>query len=180
MVLLAALFWGVGGYLAHLYPDRFHTYGHVLAVPAAVLAIGVAVVLVLTAAGGRLAALVALCATMAVTWVSVLTWAVPVVEAEKPMKPLALEIRAALGPGDRIIGYRFDIYSSLIYYTDHHVDWIDDPAGLRAAVCAPGRVFVVGDQDVLARAPLPAVLSRFDERGGVVVLVKPGSARCAP
>jgi len=180
VVLLAALFWAVGGYLAHLYPDRFHTYGHVLAVPAAVLAIGVAVVLALTAAGGRLAALVALCATMAVTWLSVLTWAMPVVEAEKPMKPLALEIRAALGPGDRIIGYRFDIYSSLIYYTDHHVDWIDDPAVLRAAVCAPGRVFVVGSQDELARAPLPAVLSRFDERGGVLVLVKPGGAQCAP
>ncbi|HYM71126.1 MAG TPA: glycosyltransferase family 39 protein [bacterium] len=180
VVLLGALFWGIGGYLAQLYPARFHALGHLLVAPAVALAAGVALVLVLTVTGARLAALLAMCAAMAATWLSVVTWVVPVVEAEKPMKPLALEIHAALRPGDRIVGYRFDIYSSLIYYTDHHVDWIDDPAALRAAVCAPGRVFVVSHLDDLARVRLPPVVSRFAARGGVVAVVKPAAARCAP
>jgi 4-amino-4-deoxy-L-arabinose transferase-like glycosyltransferase len=180
VVLLAALYWGIGGYLAHLYPARFHAYGRVLAVPAAALALGVGCVIVLAAAGDRLAALVALCTTMAVTWMGVLTGVAPVIEAEKPMKPLALEIRDALAPGDRIIGYRFDIYSSLIYYTDHHVDWISDPRELRAAVCEPGRVFLVGEDVALAQAGLPNVFTRFGERQGVLVMLKPANARCAP
>lgn len=180
VVLLAALYWGVGGYLAHLYPARFHAYGRVLALPAAALALGVACAIVFAAAGDRLATLVALCATMAVTWMGVLAGVAPVVEAEKPMKPLALEIRDALAPGDRIIGYRFDIYSSLIYYTDHHVDWISAPGALRAAVCEPGRVFLVGEDDALAQARLPNVFTRFDERQGVLVMLKPADARCAP
>lgn len=179
VVLLGALLWGVGGYLGHLYPQRFHAVGHVLIWPAAALVAGVALVLVLWAAGARLAALAALCAAMAVTWLSVVAWITPVVEAEKPMKPLALEIRTALRPGDRIIGYRFDIYSSLIYYTDHHVDWVDDPTALRGAVCAPGRVFVVSHEDELTRVALPGT-RRFAERGGVLVLLKPAEARCVP
>jgi len=187
VALLGALFWGVGGYLAHLYPERFHAFGHVLVAPAAVLAVGVVLVVALVAFRARPAALGVLCATMAVTWFCVLTWTLPVVEAEKPMRPLALAIRADLRPGDRIVGYRLDIYSSLIYYTDHHVDWINDPADLRRAVCAPGRVFVVitqHDRAEVERAGAfgtrPADLRPLAERGGVEVLLRAGSGSCGP
>ncbi len=179
VVLLGGVCWGVAGYLARLYPDRFHALGHVLIWPAAALAAGVAAVGVLWAWGAWRAAPVALCAAMALTWLGVIAGIAPVVDAAKPMKPLALQIRGALTPGDRIVGYRFDIYASLIYYTGHHVDWIDDPGALRAAVCAPGRVFVVGDAGELARVPLPGTRV-FAERGGVRILVKPAGERCGP
>ncbi len=182
VALVAVLYVGIGGYLAGLYPDAFRALGHILFPPAAALAVGVGLVIALAAARRRLAALVMLCLAMAVTWLGVLTWVVPVVEAQKPMKPLALEIRSALRPGDRIVGYRLSIYSSLIFYTGHHVDWMETPAALRRAVCAPGRVFVVGARPDLdsARSTLPGGLSLFADRVGTVVLLKPGGLRCAP
>ncbi len=182
VALVAALFLGVRGYLAGLYPDVYRTYAHVLLVPAAALAAGVALVLLLAAARRRLAAFAALCAAVAVAWLGVLIWVVPVVEAHKPMKPLALAIRRVLAPGDRIVGYRMDIAASLIYYTDHPVDWIGAPEDLRRAVCAPGRVFlVITDKEWDAtRTALPAGLRPLAAREGRDVLVKPASVRCSP
>jgi 4-amino-4-deoxy-L-arabinose transferase-like glycosyltransferase len=180
VLLLAALSFGVAGYLNRLYPAQFRALGHVLLLPVAVLAAGVAYAFVLAAARRPLGAFVALCCAMAATWVGILTWTMPVVEAEKPMKPLALAIAASLRPGDRIIGYRLSIYSSLIYYTDHPVEWVEDAGDLRAAVCRPGRAFVVASaadwQEVQRDVP---VRSRpFAARGGILVLLKPSSASC--
>jgi 4-amino-4-deoxy-L-arabinose transferase-like glycosyltransferase len=198
LVLLAILCLGIDRYLSGLYPGQFRSLGHVLLVPAAALGGGVCLAVLLSVRRRPLGAFAALCAAMAVTWLAVLTWVVPVVEAQKPMKPLALEIRGALRPGDRIAGYRLDIDSSLIFYTDHHVDWVNDAAALRREMCAPGRVFLViarGDeasvrgmlaQERLALLPqsrsalLPAGLRLFAERGGVDVLLKPATARCSP
>ena len=119
---------------------------------------------------------------MAVTWLGVLTWVIPVVEAQKPMKPLAVAIRAALRPGDRIVGYRMSIYSSLIFYTDHPVEWVDTPADLHQAVCNPGRVFVVLTRQAAAAnvGVLPGDLKPTAERGETVLLEKPASVRCPP
>lgn len=180
--LIAALSVGIAGYLRRLYPDPFHTFGHVLVVPAAAFAIGGFAVLVITAGFHRpLVGFVALCATMAVTWVGVLAAVVPVVEAQKPMKPLALAIRSALQPGDRIVGYRLSIYSSLIFYTDHPVEWVDAPDALRQAVCGPGRVFVVITSQgwEAVRRILRVPLELYAERGGTRVFLKPNQKACS-
>jgi len=180
-LLLAVFYAGVAGYLSGLYPGPFRTLGRVLLVPAGILAAGICMVIVLAAFGRRLAAFVALCAAMALTWLSVLTWIVPVVEAQKPMKPLALAVRSALQPGDRIVGYRLSIYSSLIFYTDHRVEWVETPGELRGAVCAPGRVFVVITQQELGsvQGALPGTLHSFAGRLGTDVLLKPDGPQCA-
>jgi hypothetical protein len=97
------------------------------------------------------------------------------------MKPLALAIKQELRPDDWIVGYRMSVVSSLIYYTDHHVDWVDDPGTLQRMVCAPGRVFLViarPDHESLD-GQLPGGLRRFADRGGTDVLLKPVSVRCA-
>jgi 4-amino-4-deoxy-L-arabinose transferase-like glycosyltransferase len=180
--LMAALYLGVRGYLVGLYPDAYRTYAHILFIPAAALAAGVGVVLILAAVRWRLAAFAALCVTAAVSWLAVLTWVVPVVEAQKPMKPLGLTILSALRPGDRIVGYRMDIAASLIYYTDHNVEWVYTPGDLRRTVCAPGRVFLVitGKEWEAVVAALPGGFRPLAEREGTDVLVKPASVRCPP
>jgi hypothetical protein len=93
---------------------------------------------------------------------------------------VALAIKPALRPGDRIVGYRMDILTSLIYYTGHPVEWVEDPRRLRAAVCAPGRAFIVITEDQRAAlAWLTTPLSPFASALDTVVLLKPSSLRCA-
>ena len=182
VALIAALFIGVRGYLVGLYPDAYRTYAHILFIPAVALVAGVGLVLVLAAIRRRLAAFAALCVTAAVAWLAALTWVVPVVEAQKPMKPLGLTILSALRPGDRIVGYRMDIAASLIYYTNHNVEWVYTPGDLRRTVCAPGRLFlVITAKEWNAVLPaLPAGLRPLVERDGTDVLVKPSSLSCLP
>lgn len=179
-LLLAALYVGVGSYLSRLYPAQFREWGHVLLVPAASLALGVAVAAGLALLRRPLGVFVALWGAMAATWLGILTWTLPVVEAQKPVKPLALAIASALRPGDRIVGYRLSLYSSLIYYTDHRVDWVESPPALRSAVCAPGRAFVVAShaQWEGVRSLLPVRLVPFASRAGVLVFLKPADAAC--
>lgn len=181
-VLLTAFYAGIGGYLRNLYPREFHELGHILVGPAIVMAAGVALVIGLVIARRPLAAAVALCAAVAVAWLGVLTWILPVIEAQKPMKPLATAIHAVLQPGDRIVGYRMSIYSSLIYYTDHPVEWVDTPADLRRAVCNPGRVFVVLTEQAAAAnvGVLPRDIRPFAGYGQTLVLEKRAAAVCAP
>jgi len=181
VALVAVLYAGIGWYLAGRYPGPFHSLGHVLLPPAAALGAGVCLTVLLAAARRPFGALAALCAAMAATWLGVVTWIVPVVDAAKPMKPLALAIRGALEPGDRIVGYRLSLYSSLIFYTDHHVEWVETPSALRRAICAPGRVFlVITEQDeAAARAVLPAGLRPLAVRGSTTVLLKPAGVTCA-
>lgn len=181
MGLITGLYVGIAWYLGRLHPGPFQIFGHILILPAAELAAGAILVIVLTSGFRRpLAGFITLCVAMAVTWTGVLTGIVPVVEAQKPMKPLALAIRSVLRPGDRIVGYRLSIYSSLIFYTHHPVEWVDTPADLRREVCRPGRVFVVltqGERDAV-RGALPANVRPFAGRSRVTVFEKPASARC--
>ncbi len=180
LVLLAALYAGIAGYLGDRFPGPYRDLGHVLLVPAGALAVGALLALLLAARRRSIAAFVALCVTMAVTWIGVLTWVMPVVEAYKPMKPLALAVKAEVRPEDRIVGYRMSILSSLIFYTGHHVDWVDSPEEVHRALCAPGRVFLVATRLDLEslRGVLPEGLRPFADHAGTAVVVKPAPIRC--
>jgi 4-amino-4-deoxy-L-arabinose transferase-like glycosyltransferase len=180
LVLIAALFAGIAGYLRGTFPDPYRAVGHLLVPPAGALLLGAFLALLLAWKRRTLPAFVTVCVTMAVAWTAVLTWVMPVVEVYKPMKPLALAIKRDLRPDDRIVGYRMSILSSLIFYTDHHVDWVEHPDELHKALCAPGRVFLVirrGDLEPL-QGQLPKGLRSFAERLGTAVLVKPAHAVC--
>jgi 4-amino-4-deoxy-L-arabinose transferase-like glycosyltransferase len=180
LALVAALFAGVAGYVGGNFPVQYHALGHVLVAPATALIAGVGIALVLAARGEAMPAFVALCLTVAVLWLGVVRGMLPLVETQKPMKPLALAIRSALAPGDRIIGYRMDVHASLPFYTAHDVQWVETPEALRAAICLPGRVFLIGFAGDLASlsGKLPPAVHAFASRDDTTVLIKPASARC--
>ena len=104
----------------------------------------------------------------------------PLIEVQKPMKPLALAIKSQLAPGDRIIGYRMNVHASLPFYTAHEVQRVETPNALRAAVCAPGRVFLAGfDRDLgPLRAALPPGVHTGVSYGDAMVFIKPAAVRC--
>ncbi len=179
LLLIGALFWAVAWFLGAHYPGPFRAAGPVLLVPAWVLMVGVAVVLLLAAGGATIGAFAAICATMAVTWVALLTWTMPLVEAQKPIRELSAAIKAALSPGDRIVAYRMNTATSLIFYTHHRVEWVETEEALRTALCARGRVFLVITTGELAASEWkPPYLEPVAERAGTLVLLKFSSVRC--
>jgi hypothetical protein len=124
------------------------------------------------------AAFVALCAAMALAWLGVIKWIVPRVEAEKPMPAVARAVAAAWRPGDNILGYRLDVYSSLIYYSGHYVAWMNTPLELANAVCRPGRDLLVIASVERPRVALPKTMTEVFAHKGIDVLVKPANVRC--
>lgn len=181
LVLVGALFWATGAFLGGQYPGPFRSAGPVLLIPAGVLVAGALASLGLAVRGPALGAFGALFATMAVTWLVLLTWAMPLVEAQKPIRPLAAAITAALSPGDRIVAYRMGTATSLVYYTHHPVEWAESEEALRAGLCARGRVFVVITEGELAKLRwTPPHLEPVAERAGTLVLLKFPSVRCGP
>lgn len=179
LILAAALLSAAAEFLALQHPGSYQMARPVLLIPAGVLAGGIGIVVLLTGAGRAMAAFVALCAVMGITWLAVLTWVIPVVDAQMPIKPLTQEIRAALQPGDRIVAYKMDIATSLIFYSGHRVEWAETPAALRAELCTPGRTFLLITQEQLAQLGWsPSGLRPFAERAGTLVFLKPASARC--
>lgn len=181
-VLVATLWAGWIEYLIGVHAGPSHALRQLLTIPAAILALGIGVASVLALRDRSLRTFLVVCATMAAAWIAVITWVLPVVEAQKPMKPLSLALKRALAPGDRIVGYRISILASLIYYTDHHVQWVDTPPALRAALCAPGRVFLVLASEDLAPVQriIPFHLDVFAQRSGMSVLLKQAADRCGP
>lgn len=176
--LVGALEGGIGHYLGRLYPRQYAEFSHLLIPSAAALAAGVAVAIVLLLTGRRAGAFVALCAAMALTWVGVITWVAPLVESQKPMPVAARAIAAAWRPGDRILGYRLDIYSSLIYYSGHRVEWLATPLELANDACLPGRAFIVIARTERTHVALPKGLRTLTGPDGIDVLVKPAGLRC--
>ncbi len=181
LLLVGALFWATAWFLGAHYPGPFRDAAPVLLGPAAVLVVGAMVVLLLAIRGAQPGAFAALCLMMAATWFALLAWATPLVEAEKPIRPLAAAIRAALTPTDRIVAYRMGTATSLIFYTHHPVERVETEDALRAAVCAPGRVFLIITSGELARLRwTPPHLDPIAERAGTLALLKFPSVRCEP
>jgi 4-amino-4-deoxy-L-arabinose transferase-like glycosyltransferase len=180
VVLMGVLFMAVGWYLGSRYPEAYRAHAEALLLPAAAIALGVGTALTLAVRGHAFGTFVALGATMAVIWIGVLTWAVPAVEVRKPMKSLALAIKGALRPDDRIVAFGSDVPQSLVFYTGHRVERAERPQDLRAFVCEPGRVFVVLNTANLAAfgKTLPRPLVPFAARSDVRVLVKPAAEAC--
>ncbi len=170
------------------YPIEFAAVRNALIAPLLVLVAGPAVTAVLFLQRRYTAAFLAGPATMAVFTGALSMVTVPVVETQKPMRPFSEAIQREMRAGDRIIGYQIGQLFSLVYYTDHDVEWIDDPAALARAVCAPGRVFLVTTPAALASAretargrsrAVLAGLRAAGARGTMVLEVKSQTAACA-
>jgi 4-amino-4-deoxy-L-arabinose transferase-like glycosyltransferase len=178
LILLGALLVGTAGFLAFQHPAAYGAARGVLLIPAALLSAGTAAAVLLALRGRVAAGFVALCVAMGSAWLAAVVCATPLVEAQKPIKPLASAIRPALRPGDRIVGYKMDIATSLVFYTGHETEWAETVEGLRRDVCAPGRVFLVISTQQLGRLPWTPPARRFAEYGDTVVLLKPAAADC--
>jgi 4-amino-4-deoxy-L-arabinose transferase-like glycosyltransferase len=180
LILVAALLSAVAAYLAMYHPEPYQIARHALVIPAGILAAGIGIVVLLATTGRTVASFVALWATMAVMWLALLTWVVPLVGTHMPpTKPLAQAIKAAIRPGDRIVGYKMELATSLIFYSGHLTEWAETPAALQRDLCAPGRVFLVITKEELAKLHwTPSGLRPFAERGGALVLLKPASVEC--
>jgi len=162
------------------YPREFAAIRGAFVAPLAVLVVGPAATAVLFRFRRYTAAFFALPATIAVFVGILYAVAAPVVETQKPMKPVAIALREQLRPGDRIVGYRIGALASLVFYTDHPVEWVNDPRALEHHLCAPGRAFLVTTREELAsvRLTLPARLRPAAARGPIVVQLKPSDVLC--
>jgi 4-amino-4-deoxy-L-arabinose transferase-like glycosyltransferase len=175
VLILAAVTFATGRY-----PREWTAVRGAIGPPIAVLVLGPAVTAVLFALRRYTAAFLALPAAMAVFVGLIYTVTMPVIETQKPMKPLALALARRLRPGDRVIGYRLGTSASLIYYANHPVESVEDPGALHTALCVQGRAFLVATKEDLdaARTELPRDLMPVDNRGDLVVRLKPAGLAC--
>jgi len=68
----------------------------------------------------------------------------PMVDARRPIKPVAAAVRARLDAGELpLVGYRISDHQTLLFYTAHRVFWVDDFPTLLAMVCTLPRMVVV-------------------------------------
>jgi 4-amino-4-deoxy-L-arabinose transferase-like glycosyltransferase len=170
------------------YPTEWAAVRGALVPPLGTLVLGTAATAALFRFRRYTGAFLALPATMALFTGVLYTVTVPVVETQKPVPPLARLVRRELRPGDRIIGYLVGMPASLVYYTNHPVDWVTDPATLVRDLCAPGRVFLVTTREALGaarasgsdaqRARLPEGVRRLAARGTMVLEMKPETLTC--
>jgi 4-amino-4-deoxy-L-arabinose transferase-like glycosyltransferase len=128
-----------------------------------------------------LAAFVVLTGTM-VALAGVLTYrTLPLVDAHRPIKAIASAARAELRPADALIGLRLIAQQTLMYYANHHVEWIEDPAALTTALCRHPRAVIVTPSDEYrtwayrAIGPSGRVLA---EQDGLIAVLKDGPIRC--
>jgi 4-amino-4-deoxy-L-arabinose transferase-like glycosyltransferase len=182
LLLTGAFFWAAAAFLTQRFPNAYHAAARIFELPAGLMVAGVLAAVFISGRSRPLPVFLVLWVTVAASWLALLASApLPVVESQKPVRTLALAIKPALRPGDRIVGYKMDILTSLIYYTGHRVEWVEAPEELRAAVCTPGRAFVVITEKELAALPWSTgALSPLARSLDTVVLLKPSSMRCPP
>jgi len=178
--VVALLALAVAVFVTVRYPEALEAVRPALIIALVVLVIGPALTAILFRLRQYTGAFLALPATMAVFIAVLYTVTLPVVESQKPIRPLATELHRRLQPGDRIIGYRIGTPASFIYYTNHQVVWINDPETLRAELCAPGRVFLITTAAELAGSTPRAAegFSLVGVRDDLVVREKPAGVAC--
>ncbi|MGH2400729.1 MAG: hypothetical protein ACRDF6_12890, partial [bacterium] len=71
----------------------------------------------------------------------------PLIDAQRPIKEVAAAVRARLTPETPLVGYRISSYQTLLFYTNHKVDWVDDAGMLARMGCSHARMIVVTEPD---------------------------------
>jgi 4-amino-4-deoxy-L-arabinose transferase-like glycosyltransferase len=178
--VVALLALAVAVFVTARYPQAFEAVRRALVAPLAVLVVGPALTAALFRLGRYTGAFLTLPATVAVFVAVLYTVSLPVVEAQKPIRPLAAELGRRLEPADRVIGYRIGTPASLIYYANHPVVWVNDPETLRERLCGPGRAFLVTTPAELAGSAsrVAKLLNPVDARGDLIVREKPAGLGC--
>jgi len=71
----------------------------------------------------------------------------PMIDARRPIKEVAAAVRARLTPETPLVGYRISSYQTLLFYTNHRVDWVDDARMLRQMRCSHPRMIIVTEPE---------------------------------
>ena len=126
------------------YPDDLAAVQRHLIVVAVMLA------LCLAAAGAAYlmrrprAAFAVIAATTVVMAIALVGWTVPMIDARRPIRPVAAAIRNALPAGEAFIGYRISDHQTLLYYSERRAEWVDDPVDVLRLVCVGRRIILAG------------------------------------
>ncbi len=132
------------------------------------------------------ASFVALAATLWVFAGILVFRTLPIVDARRPVRPMAAAVLAALRPDTALVGFRTSDQQTLLYYTNHVVFWMDDLPTLVALVCTQPRMIVVTRPDDLRawRAVLPTYadppVRSLLVRDDIVVLEVGRAPSCRP
>lgn len=100
----------------------------------------------------------------------------PMVDARRPIKEVAAAVRPRLSPESRLVGYRISSYQTLLFYTNHKVDWVDDASTLMRLGCSGPRVIIVTEPEDLGdlqQLPTTRLITTED-----LVAVEVRSAAC--
>jgi hypothetical protein len=95
----------------------------------------------------------------------------PVVEQFKPIKPLALQLKATVGPSDRIGVYRFSRMDSQVYYTQRPVTWLSTPEEIKEfARQTKGHGYVFASESDFNKYLKKSGYPTFTQKAGMLVL----------
>jgi len=98
----------------------------------------------------------------------------PLIDARRPIKPVAAAVRGRLAPGVPLVGFRISDQQTLLFYTNHPVHWLDDVSDVVNLACRVSRLIVVGRphelreaQSALARIGMVTTVASTDELSAV-------------
>lgn len=125
------------------YPADFAALQHHLLLAAIVVGVWLMGASTLYAMRRLAVSFTAFAGTMVLLAAILISRTLPLVEAHRPAKVVAAAIRQELSPGTVLVGVDLSDNQTLLYYTNHHIIWMDDPDGLLRLVCKSRRVVIV-------------------------------------
>lgn len=147
------------------YPGDLVALQRHLIIVAAVLALTLAAAVAAFALRRLRAAFAVVAATTVILAAALVGRTVPLIDARRPIRPVAEAIRIAVPPGGTFVGYRISDHQTLLYYSERRAQWLDDPFEVLARVCAADRVVLAGrPQEVAAWRALAASRLSFQVR----------------
>ena len=126
------------------YPGELAAVQRHLLTVAAVLAVCLALAAAAYLLHRPRAAFALVAITTVVLAAAVIGTTLPLIDARRPVRPIAEAIRSAVPPGGSFVGYRISDHQTLLYYSERRARWLDDPAHVLAAVCAAEYTVLAG------------------------------------
>ena len=181
LVVLALFVAGIFGYVRSVHPVETAALRPVFVVIALVFTAGPLVALGAYLARRPAVAFAALLGTVVAVAPVLVHYALPAIEAYRPVPRIARSLRGMMRPGDALAAVRMNLSASLIYYAERPVIWIESREEFAEALCRHDRLFLVVPEqqyDAWVAAALPDRVRQQGEEGGYRILLKDGPTPC--
>ena len=126
------------------YPDDLVAVQRHLIVVAASLALSLAAAAATFVVRRPRVSFAVMAATTVVLAVAVVGRTLPLIDARRPIRPIAEAIRQAVPPGGTFVGYRISDHQTLLYYSERRAQWVDDPVEVLTYLCLVDRFILAG------------------------------------